>query len=59
MHDVSPALIPLLRNPTEGLVAGDLVPFDRFRIVVAWVAQPIQPMSGESEHNGTIRSHLP
>jgi hypothetical protein len=38
IHDVSPALIPLLRNPTAGLVAGDLAPIDRFQIVAAWTA---------------------
>jgi hypothetical protein len=36
--DVSPALIPLLRNPTAGLVAGDLAPIDRFQTVAAWTA---------------------
>jgi hypothetical protein len=38
IHDVNPALIPLLRNPTAGLVAGDLAPIDRFQIVAAWTA---------------------
>jgi hypothetical protein len=38
IHDVNPALIPLLRNPTAGLVAGDLAPIDRFQIVTAWTA---------------------
>jgi hypothetical protein len=36
--NVSPALIPLLRSPAEGLIAGDLVPIDRFQIVAAWAA---------------------
>jgi hypothetical protein len=31
-------LIPLLRDPTAGLVAGDLVPIDRFQIAAAWAA---------------------
>jgi hypothetical protein len=38
IHDMSPALIPLLRSPAEGLIAGDLVPIDRFQIVAAWAA---------------------
>jgi hypothetical protein len=38
IHNVNPALIPLLRNPTAGLVAGDLAPIDRFQIVAAWTA---------------------
>jgi hypothetical protein len=38
IHDVSPALIPLLRSPTAGLVAGNLVPVDSFRIAAAWAA---------------------
>jgi hypothetical protein len=38
IHDVSPALIPLLRTPTAGLVAGDLVPIDRFQMAAAWAA---------------------
>ena len=38
IHDVNPTLIPLLRNPTGGLVAGDLAPIDRFQIVAAWTA---------------------
>jgi hypothetical protein len=36
IHDVSPTLIPLLRNPRVGLAAGDLVPIDRFQIAAAW-----------------------
>jgi hypothetical protein len=38
IHDVSPALIPLLRNPMAGLVSGDLVPIDRLQIAAAWAA---------------------
>jgi hypothetical protein len=38
IHNVSPALVPLLRNPTAGLVAGDLAPIDSFQIVAAWAA---------------------
>ena len=38
IQDVSPALIPLLRDPTAGLVAGDLVPVDKFQIAAAWAA---------------------
>jgi hypothetical protein len=38
IHDVSPALIPLLRNPMAGLVAGNLAPIDRFQILAAWTA---------------------
>jgi hypothetical protein len=38
IHDVSPTLIPLLRNPRVGLAAGDLVPIDRFQIAAAWAA---------------------
>jgi hypothetical protein len=38
INDVSPALIPLLRNPTAGSVAGDLVPIDRFQMAAAWAA---------------------
>jgi hypothetical protein len=38
IHDVSPALIPLLRSPTAGLVAGNLGPVDSFRIAAAWAA---------------------
>ena len=38
IHNVNPNLIPLLRNPTAGLVAGDLAPIDRFQIVAAWTA---------------------
>jgi hypothetical protein len=37
-QDVRPALISLLRNPTAGVIAGDLAPIDRFQIVAAWVA---------------------
>jgi hypothetical protein len=37
-HNVSRALVPLLRNPTAGLVAGDLAPVDSFQIVAAWAA---------------------
>jgi hypothetical protein len=35
IDSVSPALIPLLRTPTEGSVAGDLAPVDRFKPVLA------------------------
>jgi hypothetical protein len=41
IHNVSPVLIPLLRRPAnapDGLIAGDLVPLDRFQIVAAWAA---------------------
>jgi hypothetical protein len=38
IHDASPALIPLLRTPTAGFVAGNLAPVDKFQIVAAWVA---------------------
>ena len=38
ISQVSPSLIPLLRNPTGGLVAGDLAPVDKFQIVAAWTA---------------------
>jgi hypothetical protein len=38
IHNVNPTLIPLLRNPTAGFVAGDLAPIDRFQIVAAWTA---------------------
>jgi hypothetical protein len=38
IHNISPVLIPLLRNSTEGLVAGDLVPIDRSQIIAAWAA---------------------
>jgi hypothetical protein len=38
IQDISPALIPLMRNPTAGLVAGDLAPIGRFQIVAAWTA---------------------
>jgi hypothetical protein len=38
IQDVSPALIPLLRDPTAGSVAGNLVPVDRFQIAAAWAA---------------------
>jgi hypothetical protein len=38
IHDASPALIPLLRNPTARSVAGHLVPIDRFQIAAAWAA---------------------
>jgi hypothetical protein len=38
IHDVSPALIPLLRSPTAGLVAGNHVPVDSFRIAAACAA---------------------
>jgi hypothetical protein len=38
IHNISPALIPLLRNPTGGSVAGDLAPIDSFQIAAAWVA---------------------
>jgi hypothetical protein len=37
IHNVSPALIPLFRNPT-GAVAGDLCPIDRPQIVALWAA---------------------
>jgi hypothetical protein len=35
IDSVSPALIPLLRTPTEGSVAGDLAPTDRFKSLLA------------------------
>jgi hypothetical protein len=35
IDSVSPTLIPLLRNPTEGAVAGDLAPVDRFKSLLA------------------------
>ena len=38
IQDVSRALIPLLRDPTAGSVAGNLVPVDRFQIAAAWAA---------------------
>jgi hypothetical protein len=38
INDVNPALIPLLRNPAAGSVAGDLFPVDRFQIAAAWAA---------------------
>lgn len=38
INDVSPVLIPLLRNPTAAVAAGDLVPIDTFKIVAAWTA---------------------
>src|ERR1700747_415942 len=38
IQDVSPVLIPLLRDPTAGSVAGNLVPVDRFQIAAAWAA---------------------
>ena len=38
IHNVSPALIPLLRNPTAGAVAGDLFPVDSLQIVALWAA---------------------
>jgi hypothetical protein len=38
IQNVSPVLIPLLRNPTAGFVAGDLAPVDKFQIVAAWAA---------------------
>jgi hypothetical protein len=37
-HNASPALIPLLRNPTAGLVGGNLVPVDSFQIAAASAA---------------------
>ena len=37
IQNVSPALIPLFRNPT-GAVAGDLCPIDRPQIVALWAA---------------------
>jgi hypothetical protein len=37
IQNVSPALIPLLRNPT-GSVAGDLCPIDSTQIVTLWAA---------------------
>jgi hypothetical protein len=38
IHNVSPALIPLLRDPTAGAVAGDLFPIDSLQIVSLWAA---------------------
>jgi hypothetical protein len=38
IHDVSAALIPLLRNPTAGSAAGDLAPVDSFQIAASWAA---------------------
>jgi hypothetical protein len=38
IHNVNPALIPLVRNPTAGRVASDLVPIDSFQIAAAWAA---------------------
>jgi hypothetical protein len=37
IYNVSPALTPLLRNPT-GAVAGDLFPIDRSEVVTLWAA---------------------
>jgi hypothetical protein len=38
VDNVSPALIPILRNPTAGAVAGDLFPIDSLQIVALWAA---------------------
>jgi hypothetical protein len=38
IQNVSRALMPLLRNPTAGLVAGNLAPVDKIQIVAAWAA---------------------
>ena len=38
IQNVSPALIPLLRDPTAGAVAGDLFPIDSLQIVALWAA---------------------
>jgi len=38
IHDVSPAIIPLLRSPTAESVAGNLVPLDSFQIAAARAA---------------------
>ena len=38
VDDVSPALIPLLRNPTGGSAAGNLAPIDSFQIAASWAA---------------------
>jgi hypothetical protein len=34
-HNASPALVPLLRNPTAESAAGNLVPVDSFQIAAA------------------------
>jgi hypothetical protein len=43
IHDVSPAIIPLLRSPTAESVAGNLVPLDSFQIAAAWAASAYPP----------------
>jgi hypothetical protein len=37
-HNASPALVPLLRNPTAGSAASNLVPVDSFQIAAASAA---------------------
>jgi hypothetical protein len=43
IHDIIPTLIPLLRDPQVGLVAGNLEPIDRFQIAAAWAASAYSP----------------
>ena len=59
IQNVSPALIPLLRNPT-GAVAGDLFPIDKFsnRSPMGCLSLSGRCLA-QYERNGTIRSHLP
>jgi hypothetical protein len=60
IHNVSPAFIPLLRSPTAGLVAGNLVPVDNFQIAAAWAASAYPAEVWLSlVRKGTIRSNLP
>jgi hypothetical protein len=50
-HNVSRALVPLLRNPTAGLVAGDLAPVDSFSLSDRCLAY--------NERSRAVHSHLP
>jgi hypothetical protein len=56
-HNASAALVPLLRNPTAELVAGNLVPVDSFQIAAAsaasaypadvWISMSVREQSAD------------
>jgi hypothetical protein len=56
-HNASAALVPLLRNPTAELVAGNLVPVDSFQIAAVsaasaypadvWISMSVREQSAD------------
>ncbi len=61
IQNISPALIPLLRNPT-GAVAGDLCPIDSTQIATLWAASAypadVWRSMGATERSAAISREL-